>query len=90
MLSCSTRAFYCMEHPLINDIHDLTLEQLQERITELSRKLGQTHRMGNADLRRQVQMALETYQNRYHDQQQALLRQNRTDDPDFADRIDIS
>lgn len=79
-----------MEHPLITNIDDLTLEQLQERITELSRKLGQAHRMGNADLRRQVQMALDTYQNRHREQQQALWRQTRTDDPDFADRIDIS
>jgi len=47
-----------MEHPLINNIDDLTLEQLQERITELTRKVGIAHRMGNAQLRHQVHIAL--------------------------------
>ena len=56
-----------MEHPLINNVDDLSMEQLQERITELTRKVGIAHRMGNAQLRHQVQMALETYQNKYRE-----------------------
>jgi hypothetical protein len=79
-----------MEHPLITNADDLSMEQLQERITELSRKLGQAHRMGNADLRHQVQMALETYQNRYRERQQALWKKEDDSGTDFSDRIDIS
>ena len=79
-----------MEHPLINNIDDLSQEQLQERITELTRKVGIAHRMGNAQLRHQVQMALETYQNKYRERQQALWKRDDAAGTDFGDRIDIS
>lgn len=79
-----------MEHPLINNIDDLSMEQLQERITELSRKVGMAHRMGNAQLRHQVQMALETYQNKLRERQQALWKKDDDNAADFSDRIDIS
>ncbi len=79
-----------MEHPLINNIDDLSMEQLQERINELSRKVGIAHRMGNAQLRYQVQMALETYQNKYRERQQALWKKDDDPGKDFGDRIDIS
>ncbi len=79
-----------MEHPLINNIDDLSMEQLQERITELTRKVGIAHRMGNAQLRHQVQMALETYQNKYRERQQALWKKDDDAGTDFGDRIDIS
>ena len=79
-----------MEHPLISNIDDLSTEQLQERITELSRKVGMAHRMGNAQLRHQVQMALETYQNKYRERMEQSWRKPDGTDPDFSDRIDIS
>ena len=79
-----------MEHPLINNIDDLSMEQLQERITELTRKVGMAHRMGNAGLRHQVQMALETYQNKYRERQQVLWKKADDTGTDFGDRIDIS
>ena len=79
-----------MEHPLISNIDDLTAEQLQERITELSRKVGIAHRMGNAQLRHQVQMALETYQNKYRERMEQSWKKADGTDSDFSDRIDIS
>ena len=79
-----------MEHPLISNIDDLSTEQLQERITELSRKVSIAHRMGNAQLRHQVQMALETYQNKYRERMEQSWRKTDSADPDFSDRIDIS
>ena len=79
-----------MEHPLIPNIDDLSAEQLQERITELSRKVAIAHRMGNAQLRHQVQMALETYQNKYRERMEQSWRQTDGTDSDFSDRIDIS
>ena len=36
-----------MEHPLIGDLGDLTLEQLHDKINELHRKLGVAARAGN-------------------------------------------
>lgn len=77
-----------MEHPLIPNLNDLSMDQLQEKIAELTRKVGMAHRMGNAQLRYQVQMALDTYQNKYRER---LMAPKRDDDtPDFGNKIDIT
>ena len=77
-----------MEHPLIPNLDDLSMDQLQEKITELQRKVAIAHRMGNAQLRFQVQMALDTYQNKYRERLMAPKRDDGT--PDFGEKIDIS
>lgn len=80
-----------MEHPLISNIDHLTIEELQSKISELTKKLGMAHRMGNAHLRTQVQMALETYQNKYQEKQQEIYnRSTKNSGPDFSEKIDIS
>ncbi len=72
-----------MEHPLIGNVDDLTTEQLQEKISELTKKLGIALRTGNGHLCNQLRMALETYNNKY----QERLRGPGTP---FNDVIDIS
>ena len=73
-----------MEHPLIASLEELTAEQLLEKISELNRKLGIAHRMGNNDLCNQLRMAVESYQNKY----QEKIRNNP--DTNFDSVIDIS
>lgn len=75
-----------MEHPLINDIGDLDANQLMEKITELNSKLTMAMRMGNSSLIKQVQMALESYQNKLKEMQAAERNKNNK----FEDKIDIS
>ena len=76
-----------MEHPLIGDINDLTVEQLTERITDLHKKLGIAARSCNAHLSNQIRMALETYQNKY---QQKLQEQYQAQTGhDFDHKINI-
>ena len=72
-----------MEHPLIGNVDDLTTEQLQEKISELTKKLGIALRTGNGQLCNQLRMALETFNNKY----QERLRGSGTP---FDDVIDIS
>ena len=79
-----------MEHPLINDIDHLTVDELQTRIADLSRKLSIAHRSGNAHLTAQIRMALETFQNKYQEKQQALWDKQKKSGNDYDDRIDIS
>lgn len=79
-----------MEHPLIADIDHLSLEDLQIKVTELTKKLGIAHRMGNAHLRTQIGMALETYQNKLLEKQKKYYENARKSGPDFSDKIDIS
>lgn len=80
-----------MEHPLITDADKLSIDELQSRINDLSRKLSMAHRMQNASLRHQIQMALETYQTQLQKKQQELLSKNSGNtDSHYTDRIDIS
>lgn len=54
-----------MEHPLIANLNDLTIEQLSEKISELNKKLGIAMSTGNYHLCNQLRMALESYQTTY-------------------------
>jgi hypothetical protein len=60
-----------MEHPLIGKLDELSVDQLSSQISDLSRKLGIASRTGNAHLCNQIRMALESYQNKYHEKLQA-------------------
>ena len=73
-----------MEHPLIGSLDEYTSEQLLEKISELNRKLGIAHNMGNAHLCNQLRMAIESHQIKY----QEKIRTNP--DNNFNDVIDIS
>jgi hypothetical protein len=73
-----------MEHPLISNLDNLTVDQLQERITELNKKLTIAYRTGNGHLCDQIRMALESYNTKYFEK---LKKGNG--DP-FDEVIDIS
>lgn len=60
-----------MEHPLVGNLDDLSADQLTTQISDLSRKLGIASRTGNAHLCNQIRMALESYQNKYHEKLQS-------------------
>lgn len=79
-----------MEHPLITDADSLSMEQLQIKISDLTKKLGWAHRSGNDFLTQQVRMALETYQNKLRQRQQEEWEKSSKNNPDFGDKIDIS
>jgi hypothetical protein len=79
-----------MEHPLINNIDNMSLEELQTRITDLNKKLAWSYRTGNAHLSAQIQMALETFNVKYREKEKALYDASRKNGPDYADKIDIS
>jgi hypothetical protein len=54
-----------MEHPLIGDISQLSLEDLSTKLAELNRKLTIAQRTGNAHVCNQLRMAIESFQTRY-------------------------
>jgi hypothetical protein len=74
-----------MEHPLIANIDDLSVEDLLTKVTELNKKLSIAWRLGNHDLCNQLRMAIETYQNKYI--QKLRASQNN---PDSDGIIDIT
>jgi hypothetical protein len=77
-----------MEHPLIPNLDDQTLEQLGRQISSLNQKLSFAMRSGNGHLCNQIRMALESYQNK-HNQKLQEMQQSSGVDKKFTDKIDI-
>lgn len=75
------------EHPFVNNIDSLSVEDLQNRITELYNKLSTVYRMQNPNVYviEQIQMALNSYQTVY---QHKLDEQSR--DSGLDGLIDVS
>jgi len=79
-----------MEHPFINNLEDLTLEQLGSKVSELHKKLSIAHRMGNGYLCDQIRMAIESYNGKYQQKMRALTAPKSGETDSFNDKIDIS
>lgn len=78
-----------MEHPLIDSIDGLTIEELQSKITDLTKKYSWASR-NNAHLASQIAMALETYQNKLRQRQQEQYDAAARTAQDYSDKINIS
>jgi hypothetical protein len=63
-----------MTHPFINDLSDKSLEDLQETISGLNKKLTFAYRMGNQPLIHQLHMALDSYRVEYGKKMDELLK----------------
>lgn len=79
-----------MEHPLIGDINDLTIDELSARVSELSNKLNIATQMGNGHLCGQIRMALETFRNKYQDRlKESYKKQEEASHINFDNKINI-
>jgi hypothetical protein len=75
-----------MEHPLIGDLNNLTLDELSTKVADLNSKLSMAMRTGNGHLCNQIRMAIESYQVKY---QEKLQESYKKADVDFGDKIKI-
>jgi hypothetical protein len=78
-----------MEHPLIGNISDLTLDELSSKVSELQKKLSIVQRTGNGHLANQVRMALESYYNVYHARLQESYQKDQPSNVNFDNKINI-
>lgn len=78
-----------MEHPLIDSLDTLTIEELGTKMGELQKKLGIAQRTGNAHLCNQIRMAIESYQNKYNEKLQASYKKDLADAKVDTSKIDI-
>ena len=75
-----------MEHPLIGDLSNLSMEELTTRISDLNRKLSIATRSGNGHMCNQLRMAIESHQAKYQEKLQESYKTNNN----FGNKIDIS
>lgn len=79
-----------MEHPFINNLNDLTTDQLLEKINELNRKLMISIKSGNPHLSQQVQMAIDSYRSKYDEKVKEQWNARSGSNKDYGGKIDIS
>lgn len=78
-----------MEHPLINSLDTLTVDELGSKLGELQKKLGIAQRSGNAHLCNQLRMAIESYQSKYNEKLQASYNKDLADAKVDTSKINI-
>jgi len=64
-ISTTLRSALIMEHPFMPNISDKTVDELQESMNDLTKKLTFAHRMGQSFMINQIQMVLEGYKTEY-------------------------
>lgn len=77
-----------IEHPFISDLDQLTLDQLQSTITDLTKKLHFAHRTGNQNLVNQLNMVLSSYNNQFKKKLAETYPKDAGNK--YSDKIDIS
>ena len=77
-----------MEHPLIGDLSELKIEELQHKISELNKRLSFAYKSGNGALIHQLNMVLNAYTQEYQNKLAKLMPKG--DDDKYGDKIDIS
>jgi len=63
-----------MEHPFINNLDDLSLEDLQNKLSDLHKKITFAYRTGNGPLIHQLTMAIESYKTAYNKKMDELIK----------------
>jgi hypothetical protein len=79
-----------MEHPFLSvtDLAELTLDEIQEKISALTGKLSFAYQTNNQNLINQVGMALESYNSARTLKLNDMFPKNKGDD--HTDKINIS
>lgn len=78
-----------MEHPLIGNINQLSVDEVSDKINELTKKLNIAYGTGNGQLVNQLQMALETFRNKYREKLAEIDKKQNPGDIDFDNKIKI-
>ena len=77
-----------MEHPLINDISNLTVEELQTKISDLNKKLAFAAQTGNQAMVSQLQLILGSYNQAYKIKIDEIMPKDGKNK--YANKIDIA
>lgn len=76
-----------IEHPLVGDLSNLTIDELSDMINSLNKKMSYAARMGNYAIANQIQLALNSYRAKYNQRQRELFDETSST---IQGKIDIS
>ena len=76
-------------HPLLDELSELSNEEVQKKHSDLMQKLNQAYGMGNQMLINQINMIMESYQDELNKRNKKMLDDLAGKDDKFKDLIDI-
>jgi len=76
-----------MEHPLLEQLSGLTLEEIQSKISDLNKKLAFAYQTGNQPVINQLQLIMGSYQEAYRNKMDELMPKG--DGDKYSNKIDI-
>lgn len=62
-----------MQHPFISDLSDKTIEELQETISDLQKKINFAYKMNHGSMIHQLNMIIESYKTAYSKKMDELM-----------------
>jgi hypothetical protein len=76
-----------MEHPLLEELSHLTLEEVQSKISDLNKKLAFAYQTNNQPIVNQLNLIMGSYQEVYRKKMDELMPKGDSDK--YSDKIDI-
>jgi hypothetical protein len=76
-----------MEHPLLEELSHLTLEEVQSKISDLNKKLAFAYQTNNQPLINQLTLIMGSYQEAYKKKMDELMPKGDSDK--YSNKIDI-
>jgi len=76
-----------IEHPLVGDLSNLTIDELSDKINDLNKRMAYFARTGRYDAANQVQLILNSYRAKYNQRQRELFDETSST---IQGKIDIS
>ena len=78
-----------MGHPLAPDLSKLSLEELNTKYSELTKRLNMAHRWGNSVMVGQLQLLLQDYQMELAERNRKQIEELEKNSKQFSKIIDI-
>ena len=76
-----------MEHPLLEELSGLTLEEIQSKISDLNKKLAFAYQMNNQPVIQQLNLIMGSYQEAYRKKMDEIMPKG--DGDKYSNKIDI-
>ena len=76
-------------HPLAPNLSSLSLEELQQKSADLTKRMSMAYRWGNPDMVQQLQMLIEDYQTELRARGDRALEEMQKNSKKFTNIIDI-
>lgn len=76
-------------HPFISDLSGLTLDELNKKLSDITKRMQFAYSIGQSDMINQLQLINASYQNEFMIRQNKMMEEMAEKSKQFKDIIDI-